>query len=215
MNSKTRRFFIGKICIILAMLLLWRWMYDKLPLQVPMHRNAQWIVDGYGSRLATVFVLPCICVFFLLLFFLIPKIDPKRASYKEFSSAREWIQIMLFLYFAYFYAMIFYIIMHPEVSILPLISWGIGVLFFVLWIAMKRVKSNYFVGIKTPRTLANETVWNKTHVVWAWTFASAWVLCVIDAFVWIAVFPVFFSAIILGAIIPVIYSYFIYQKIVK
>ncbi len=215
MKKSNPRFLIAKICIILSMFLLGRWMYDKLPLQVPMHRNAQWSIDGYGSRLTTVLLLPCISVFFLILFFFIPKIDPKRARYQEFWSAREWIQILLLLYFAYFYTIIFYIILHPEVSILPLMSWGIGVLFFVLWIAMKHVKSNYFVGIKTPWTLANEEVWDKTHSVWAWTFAGAGVVCVIDAFVWIAVFPVFFSAIMVGALLPVVYSYIIYKKIVK
>lgn len=215
MKKTGRRFLIAKIAIIIAMLVLWRWMYDKLPLHVPMHRNAQWIVDGYGSRLTTVLLLPCISIFFLVLFFFIPSMDPKKMRYEEFSSAWEWIQIVLLSYFAYFYAIIFYVILHPEVSLLPLIWWGIGVLFFVLWIAIKQVKSNYFVGIRTPWTLANETVWNKTHVLWSWTFTSAGALCVIDAFLWVAVFTVFFSAIMIWALIPVVYSYFIYKKIVK
>lgn len=215
MKNQTRRFLIGKICVVVAMLLLWRWMYDKLPLRVPMHRNAQWIVDGYGSRLTTVLAMPCICIFLLIFFFFIPKLDPKKEKYKEFATAREWMQIVLLLFFAYFYAIIFYIIMHPGISIIPFMSWGLGVLFLILWLTMKYIKSNYFVGIRTPRTLANETVWNRTHALWAWTFGCAGALCIIDTFVGIAVFPVFFSAIMVWAIIPVVYSYIIYKKIIK
>ncbi|HCY21512.1 TPA: hypothetical protein DIC40_06795 [Patescibacteria group bacterium] len=28
---------------------------------------------------------------------------------------------------------------------------------------MGKIKHNFFVGVKTPRTIADETVWNKTH----------------------------------------------------
>lgn len=213
--SKKNRFLLWKIIIVLAMLVLWRWMYDKLPAQVPMHRNARWEVNGYGSRLWSVLILPCISILFLVLFFFIPKLDPKRARYKEFATAWEWIQMILLLFFAYFYAIIFTIILHPGISIIPFISWWIGVLFLVLWIAMKHVKSNYFVGIRTPWTLANEEVWDKTHALWAWTFGGAGFLCIIAAFLWNAIFPVFLLVIVLWAIIPVVYSYFIYKKIVK
>ena len=215
MNNKTRRFLVGKIIIVLAMLVLWRWMYDKLPAQVPMHRNARWIVDGYGSKLLSILLLPCISIFLMLLFFFIPKLDPKKERYKEFATAWEWMQMILLLFFAYFYAIIFYIILHPGISINPFMSWWIGVLFLVLWLAMRHVKSNYFVGIRTPWTLANEKVWDKTHALWAWTFGGAWFLCIIATFLWGALFPVFLSAIILWALIPVVYSYFIYKTIVK
>ncbi len=213
--SKKNRFLLGKIIIVLAMLLLWWWMYDRLPAQVPMHRNARWEVNGYGSKLESVLLLPCISIFLLLLFFFIPKLDPKKDRYKEFATAWEWMQMILLLFFAYFYAIIFYIIFHPGISIIPFMSWWMGVLFFVLWMAMKHVKSNYFVGIRTPRTLANEEVWDKTHALWAWTFGGAGLVCIITAFLWNAMFPIFFSVIILWAIIPVVYSYVIYKKIVK
>ena len=215
MLSKKNRFLLWKIIIVIAMLLLWRWMYDKLPAQVPMHRNARWIVDGYGSKLLSILMLPSISLFLLIIFFFIPKLDPKKDRYKEFATAWEWMQMILLLFFAYFYVIIFYIIFHPWLSIIPFMSWWIGVLFFVLWLAMRHVKSNYFVGIRTPRTLANEEVWDKTHALWAWTFGGAGFLSIIAAFLWNAVFPIFFSVIILWAIIPVVYSYFIYRKIVK
>lgn len=213
--SQKHWFLIGKICIIIAMLLLWWRMYDKLPFQVPSHRNANWEVNGYSSRLASILILPCISLFLLILFFFIPQLDPKKARYKEFSTPWEWMQMIILLFFAYFYAIIFYIILHPGISIIPFMSWGIGVLFLVFWITMRHIKSNYFVGIRTPWTLANEEVWNKTHILWGWTFGGAWLLCIVAAFLWVAIFPIFLSAIMIWAIVPVVYSYVIYRNIGK
>jgi len=215
MKSKKNRFILWRIIIVLAMLVVWRLMYAKLPAVIPTHWNIRWEVDGYGSKIWTVLIIPWLCILLLVLFYFLPKIDPKKERYKEFATAREWIQSIIVVFFAYIYAVIFYITLHPWVSINSFMFWGFGALFIVLWLAMKHVKSNYFVGIKTPWTLANETVWNKTHALWTRTFSIAWALCILDAFVWVAMFRVLMSSIILGALIPVIYSYFIYQKIVK
>lgn len=47
---------------------------------------------------------------------------------------------------------------NPNYSIL-----GIGVLFVILGNYFKTIQPNYFIGIKTPWTLENETIWKETH----------------------------------------------------
>ena len=79
---------------------------------------------------------------------------------------------------------------------------------------MKNVKPNYFFGIRTPWTLANDEVWRKTHLlsskIWVW---GNLILATI-----ILIIPnnysstVFISGIILLAAIPVYYSYKITNK---
>jgi uncharacterized membrane protein len=39
----------------------------------------------------------------------------------------------------------------------------IGVLYLVFGNYFKTIKANYFIGIRTPWTLENETVWKETH----------------------------------------------------
>lgn len=99
------------------MLLLGRWMYDKLPLHVPMHRNFAGEVDGYGSKLSSVLMLPSLCIFLVVLFSSLPAFDPKKEAYKESLSVREIIQIGILLFFAYIYAITFYVVFHPEFPI--------------------------------------------------------------------------------------------------
>jgi len=212
MSAKKNRFLLWKISIICFMLLLGRWMYDKLPLQVPMHRNFAGAVDGYGSRLSSVLTLPFLCVFLVGLFSFLPAFDPKKEVYKESLFVREIIQIGILLFFAYIYAIIFYVVFHPALPINAYVLWGISLLFFFLWIAMRSLKRNSFVGIRTPRTLADETVWTKTHILWSRTFGIAGICSFFAVLFDFFMFPIAFSCILLGALIPIVYSFFLYKK---
>ena len=57
--------------------------YSYLPESVPIHWNAQWQVDNYGSKAmaAFIFFLP---ILLALMFQFLPKIDPKKQNYVKF-----------------------------------------------------------------------------------------------------------------------------------
>ena len=90
-----------------------------------------------------------------------------------------------------------------------------SLLFILLGNVMGRFKHNYFVGIKTPWTLANEEVWRKTHRM----AGPIWVIGGI-ANILLTVIGVTFNGIgfiiILAVmiVVPIVYSYIIYKKIV-
>ena len=78
---------------------------------------------------------------------------------------------------------------------------------------MRHVKSNYFIGIRTPWTLESEVVWDKTHKLGSRIFALAGIVFFVNAF-WSALFlPVFIITIVLCILIPVVYSYVEYKKL--
>jgi len=55
---------------------------------------------------------------------------------------------------------------------------------------MRHVKTNYFVGIRTPWTLENEEVRDKTHKLGGWTFAAAGILLFISGFYTVYFVPI-------------------------
>ena len=209
--KKNHIFWILKILLIVSMLIAGRCVYDKLPAQIPSHWNAQGIVDGYGSKWTTLIWLPALGVFLMVLFYFLPKLDPRKKNYSSFSTAREVLQLMILGFFAYIYFVIIYIVLHPEISIMPLMLRGIGVLFFVLGIAMRYLKSNYFVWIKTPWTLESEVVRDKTHKLGSWLFMWAGIVFFLNAF-WSGYFlPVFLLVILVCVLVPMGYSYVVYK----
>jgi uncharacterized membrane protein len=58
----------------------------------------------------------------------------------------------------------------------------VGALFIIMGNVMGKVRWNYTVGIRTPGTLADEWVWDRTHRFGGWTFVLAGVLLLIGAF---------------------------------
>ena len=58
--------------------------YSKLPDQMASHWNAANQVDGYISRFWGAFLMPTISAALLLLFLVIPSIDPLKANIAQF-----------------------------------------------------------------------------------------------------------------------------------
>jgi uncharacterized membrane protein len=75
-----------------------------------------------------------------------------------------------------------------------------------------KVKRNFFVGVRTPWTLASERVWHATH-----RFAAhLWVWCgfvgLLLAFFSPQPFAVF-AWMLIAALVPVVYSFTYYKKL--
>ena len=91
-----------------------------------------------------------------------------------------------------------------------------GLLFILIGNVMGRFKHNYFVGIRTPWTLANEEVWRKTHRVAAPIWVLGGIINILLAFTETNFKGIWFVAIVaVISIVPIVYSYIVYQQIIK
>ena len=81
---------------------------------------------------------------------------------------------------------------------------------------MGNVRHNYFIGVRTPWTLSNETVWTNTHRFTAklWVSGSLVIMIVLPFLpkeICGTVFVIFVSTI---ALVPIVYSYLEHKKTV-
>jgi uncharacterized membrane protein len=91
---------------------------------------------------------------------------------------------------------------------------GLGLLFIILGNYMPKVKTNYFIGIRTPWTLANETVWARTHRFGGKVFFIGGIIMIASAFAPSSIRTVLLIAsIVCIAIVPMVYSYAVYRKV--
>ena len=90
-----------------------------------------------------------------------------------------------------------------------------GVLFYYVGILTQNAKRNWFIGIRTPWTLSNEEVWDKTHKFGSKLFKISGIIAFLglilpDFAIWLMIVPV-----IITAACTVIYSYVEYREIAK
>jgi len=189
--------------------------YPFMPEQMASHWNAQGIVDGYTSKFLGLFLFPFIATGLALLFLAIPLIDPLKANIAKFRKYYDWFVVLFLLFFQYLYILTILWNKNVGFDLMRALLPAVGVLFFYIGIMVRNAKRNYMVGIRTPWTLANDEVWNRTHLLGGRLFMAAGILAAIGA-IWSEYGLIFILVpVLLVTLISVVYSYVIYQKVTR
>ena len=207
------RSFIWPVFLIAVAVVASVWSYPELPAQVAIHWNVYGQPDGYGSRLFAAAFIPCIMVGVTALFAVLPKIDPRRENYASFTFGFRTIfmatlALLLVVHLLVLAAGLGYKI--DASYVFPLV---IGALFVACGNVMPTFRHNYFVGIRTPWTLASEDVWRKTHRVGGKLFFASGLLMIASSLLPNAFrFPAMIALIFVTAFSTFILSYLYYRK---
>lgn len=202
--------------IIAASFIITLALYNKLPEQMPMHWNLTGEVDRYETRLVGAFAIPVLNVFLLLMMIWMPVIDPRRKNYDKFEGFYKLFQWVMVLFLTGMHVLTLSWSLGYEPSISMFVKLGMGILFMILGNYMGKTRANWFIGIRTPWTIENEEVWNKTHRLGGVLMFLAGLIAFLLAFInqdftfWITI-----GAILAAAIVPVVYSFLLFQKLAK
>jgi len=211
---KNKTLFWVRFFIVIAMIVAGIALYPSLPETIPTHWGLSGEADAWGPKLLGILIGPVIATFMLLLFPLLSKLDPKKENYEKFKGSWEVLQTALIGFFAYVFALQKYFSLNEQYSYLMgrLIMGGVGALFIVMGNLLGKIKQSFFIGFRTPWTLSDPEVWQKTHRVAGWAMLIGGVAFVLEALVWQFVVPVFVVSIVSIVVIPMVYSYLISKK---
>lgn len=190
------------------------WAYPRLPEMVPGHWNMANEVDRYLPRFWGAFGLPLLAAGIYVLMLVTPLIDPKRENYSRFGAAYRVIRWGIVLVLLIEQGVILAAGLGFPVNVGMVVEGSISLLFILMGNQMGRIRFNYFVGIRTPWTLANEEVWRRTHRLGAWAFVLTGLVGLVATFLpapfnaW-----VFFGALGTALVGTVLYSYLIYRQL--
>jgi uncharacterized membrane protein len=211
-------FRISEILLIAGMILVGLVLYPSLPVMMPSHWGITGEVDGWMSREMAVLFIPVLTIVLAVFLPWLERFDPEKHRYPEFRRSWELLQLALVAFFTYVYALQLCASLNPDFSLHTgrAVIGGIGVLFAVLGYAFRSMKKNYFIGIRTPWTLASDRVWDETHRFGATLWIIAGISILLEAVVWVGrPWVVFFGVMIVAVVVPIVQSYVLFQKHVR
>lgn len=153
-----------------------------LPNEVAIHWNVAGEPDGFTNKWWGALLLPILLTGIVALIVFLPKVDPRKENYEKFEKVhRIFLHVFVLFLFSIHVVTLAYNIGIP-VQVDVVVPIGVGMLFIVLGNYMPKIKPNYFIGIRTPWTLENEVVWQKTHRVGGKVFVIMGVLIMFTIF---------------------------------
>ncbi len=189
--------------------------YRHLPERIPMHWNMQGAIDRWSERsIPNVFFQPLIVIAMGLLAWALPRIDPLRHSYGRFKASYYLIIDIIVALMALLYAITLYAAFNTTVPVGVIVPVSVGLLLALIGNQLAKVRRNFFIGIRTPWTLASDAVWTRTHRIGARIFMFAGLGAALAAFLPSPYNFVVFMVIVLGASVAVLaISYLLYRRI--
>jgi uncharacterized membrane protein len=177
------------------------------------HWNINNQVDGYISRFWGAFLMPLISLGLLVLFMLIPQIDPLKANIAQFRGYFNIFILLLIVFMAYLHGLTLawnlgYTGFNMGSALLP----ALGLFIFFIGFLLEKAKRNWFIGIRTPWTLSSDKVWDETHRLGATLFKVSGLLAILGAFLPEIAFWLMFVPLIGSSLFLVIYSYVLYAR---
>jgi uncharacterized membrane protein len=189
-------------------------LYPRLPSRVPTHWNIQGQVDAYGDKFWAVLAMPLLAAAIYLLMLFLPQIDPKRQNYSRFSRAYRMVRVTISLFLVAVYLLTLLAASGLKVDISLFVPLFLGLMLMVMGNYFGQVKPNYFFGIRTPWTLADERVWRQTHRFSGFVWVAAGLLVVAGVFfspLWR--FVLVMTATLGAALISTLYSYLLFRRL--
>ena len=187
-------------------------LYPQLPLRVPTHWGINNQPNGYSPKWALFLIGPGLMAGFLLLFRFLPWLSPKHWDVDSFRATYLQVMLIILALLAYLYAMTLWAGLTGSVNIGRAVLGGICLLLALLGNLLGKVRRNFYIGVRTPWTLANERVWNATHRFAAKTFVVGGLIGLALTLIGLQGWPVL--AVLLAApLVPAAYSLVFYKQL--
>lgn len=207
--------FSAMVVLLMCSISIWAWPQIPDDTRIPTHWNANGKANGYSSKNTGLFMLPEMVAGLSILLTLFPAITPRREHLLRSMRAYKILWGAILLFFLSLHIVIVLAALGKPVPMPKVILSGMGILFMVIGNWMGKVRSNFIMGVRTPWTLSSELSWNKTHRLAGKLFVIAGLIIILtglltpnhpaaDAIVTVCILAV--------AIVPVIYSWFVWKN---
>lgn len=186
-------------------------MYRHLPNPAPSHWDINGKVDGYSSPLTVCLLGPAMMLGMLVLMIVLPKVSPKNFKIDSWSGVYNQIMVLIMALLSIIHLAVLGGALGQRFDMLKVLISAIYLFFAIIGNLMGKVRRNFWVGVRTPWTLASESVWNVVHR----RAGRLWVIFgIIGAVaIWLGLpFWASFTMLMVVTLYPVLDSYLVWRR---
>lgn len=210
MNGRTA--LILSLVVALAATAYGLYLYPTLPERVPSHWNIRGEVDGWSSRTVAVFLMPAIIFGMGALLAGLPSLSPKGFLLNESRRPYNLTCFIVVAMMSYLHVVALVAAQNPEMDVGRWVVAGILAALGLIGNQLGKVQRNFWMGIRTPWTLASDAVWIATHRLAARMLFACGVLGAVAVGLGVPMW-IGFVALMVSCLWPVVYSLILYKKV--
>lgn len=136
---------------------------SRMPEKMASHWNEYGRADGYSNKTVALYVIPGTEVAVLLLLVFLPRVDPLKGNIEKFKSTYDLFLVGFTGFMTYLHILTLTWNLGARINMTVWMMPGLAALMFLTGHLVSKARQNYFIGIRTPWTLANSVVWDDTH----------------------------------------------------
>lgn len=209
---KTRSAVIAVLAILAAGLGAWAAVYGRLPARIPIHWNIHGQVDGWAGKGTALTILAGVVLLFLLFILAGEWLSPVSFKISPFRETFNYMMVICAALMLYIHAIVLLSGLHPDRNFGRWLVGGMFVFFALIGNLLGKVRRNFWMGIRTPWTLASEEVWIATHRLGARLMVAAGIAGAVCVALGVPL-PVCLALLIGSLLIPVLYSLWLSKKL--
>ncbi len=197
--------------LLLSLCAYTAWLFPSLPEKIPTHWNLQGDVDGWSCRACGAWLMPGVMAGLFVLFLILPLISPVHYKIEPFRPVWNVMIVLVLTMLGALHLVMLQAALHPQ--------WNVGRLFIalicffiaLLGLLMPKITPNFWMGIRTPWTLADAEVWRATHRLAGWTMSLGGLLGALLAATGASPLWAFYT-ILVAVLAPALYSLWLYKR---
>ncbi|WP_336775584.1 SdpI family protein [Paenibacillus sp. MMO-58] len=184
----------------------------QLPDVVGSHYNVKGEQDGTMTKSGMWLLYAGIGIALPVFLSVVRNVDPRRQNYARFSEYYTLMRWTISLFIHGVFVLMFLQNLDYDLPFVNIVFGGLGIMWMIIGNRMGQLRSNFFMGIRTPWTITDENNWRSTHRLGGrlWFVAGILMLlgaCLLSAKWLIAVLIV---SMILSVVVPYLYSYLLF-----
>jgi uncharacterized membrane protein len=157
-----RRFVLQAATLVGAALAALLLSWHHLPARIAIHWDLHGAADGWGAP-AMLLEFPALMAVLATLWIVLPAWSPRRYGVERFGPTWWHAGLVATALPGFVQAVVLWNALGAPVAVERMLAGGIAVAVILLGNVLGKVRRNFWLGVRTPWTLADERVWYATH----------------------------------------------------